>query len=293
MSPPWFLSDWSYKRMTQEIESIKPALSVVLDDGDFIINSTGPVGKAMAQAVLPLLASAKRVTIVTDGEMKVLKRGVAAGNGATGRHDDRVQAVATALSTTTPAPVTDTPAPPDIQDQFAADLAAGRTGEAAMGEQPAPTPGPSDPVAIPAATPAPASPARRQPQIFQDAAAPPAPELAEAEMERLLQEAAQAEADAARVAEDQRFQRQQAVQAQANDPVEEEATAPAADQPRRRRQRNLAVSGSPCGRCGGSGVAYRMDGDGSAVVDGSGHAITGVCNVCAGTGQVKKWGRGR
>jgi hypothetical protein len=77
---------------------------------------------------------------------------------------------------------------------------------------------------------------------------------------------------------------------QAGDPAEEEP--PAADQPRR-RQRNLAIAGSPCGRCNGSGVAYRIDGDGGAVVDGSGQAITGVCNVCAGTGQVKKWGRGR
>jgi hypothetical protein len=146
-------------------------------------------------------------------------------------------------------------------------------------------------VAIPTAKPAapsPAAPARRKPQIFQDAAAPPAPELAEAEMARLLAEAAQAEQDAARVAEDQRFQRQQAVQT--NDPTEEEP--PAAEQPRR-RQRNLAIAGSPCGRCNGSGVAYRIDGDGGAVVDGSGQAITGVCNVCAGSGQVKKWGRGR
>ena len=57
-----------------EIESIKAAISVVIDDGDFIINSTGPIGKAMSQAILPLVASAKRVTIITDGEMKVMKR---------------------------------------------------------------------------------------------------------------------------------------------------------------------------------------------------------------------------
>jgi hypothetical protein len=281
--------------MTQEIESIKPALSVILDDGDFIINSTGPVGKAMLQAVLPLASAAKKVTLIQDGEMKVLKRGKESGNGAASAPLAPAPAraeIAKKVFAGEQADSSASPGAPDIQDQFAADLAAGRTGEAAMGESPAPTPGPSDPVAIPAAKPAAAAaapaPTRRKPQIFQDAAAPPAPELAEAEMARLLAEAAQAEADSARVAEDQRFQRQQAVQT--NDPTEEEP--PAAEQPRR-RQRNLAVAGSPCGRCNGSGVAYRIDGDGGAVVDGSGQAITGVCNVCAGTGQVKKWGRGR
>ena len=68
--------------MPQEIESVKPALTVVLDDGDFIINSTGPIGKAMAQAVLPLLNSAKRVTIITDGERKVMKRQAGADSRA-------------------------------------------------------------------------------------------------------------------------------------------------------------------------------------------------------------------
>ena len=57
-----------------EIESVKPALTVILDDGDFIINSTGAVGKAMVQAVLPLAASAHKVTIISDGEMKVMKK---------------------------------------------------------------------------------------------------------------------------------------------------------------------------------------------------------------------------
>ena len=66
----------------------------------------------------------------------------------------------------------------------------GRISEAATGEVPSPTPGPSDPVKIP--TP------KRVPRIYQDAAAPPAPELAEAEMAKLLEEAAQAEQDAAR-----------------------------------------------------------------------------------------------
>ena len=68
--------------MTQEIESVKPALTVILDDGDFIINSTGPIGKAMSQVILPLVASAKRVTIITDGGMRVMKRNLAAENSA-------------------------------------------------------------------------------------------------------------------------------------------------------------------------------------------------------------------
>jgi hypothetical protein len=266
--------------MSQEIESVKPAISVVIDDGDFIINSVGPIGKAMAQAVLPLLAFARRVTVIADGEMKVMKRGAAAGNGAAPAPSavpaparteptKRVFAGEQADSSAPPAE------PADIQDQFAADLAAGRTGEAAMGEQPSPTPGPNDPVPVPAAKPAPAAPARRKPQIFQDAAAPPAPELAEAEMARLLAEAAQAEADAARVAEDQRFQRQQAVQAQAEPAAEpiEEALKP------RRRERNLAVGGRTCGRCAGAGKVMGESG------------FEGACPVCHGEGTVKSWDR--
>ena len=276
--------------MTQEIESVKPAISVVIDDGDFIINSVGPIGKAMAQAVLPLLASARRVTVIADGEMKVMKRGAAAGNGAAPAPSavpaparteptKRVFAGEQADSSILAAPTAE---PADIQDQFAADLAAGRTGEAAMGEQPAPTPGPNDPVAVPAAKPAAAAaaPTRRKPQIFQDAAAPPAPELAEAEMARLLAEAAQAEADAARVAEDQRFQRQQAVQAQSQaDPPSEPADEPAAQPRARRRERNLAVGGRTCGRCAGGGKVMGESG------------FEGACPVCHGEGQVKSWDR--
>jgi len=252
--------------MTQEIESVKPALTVILDDGDFIINSTGPVGKAMAQAILPLLAPAKRVTIVTDGEMKVMKRN---GTG---------QAPQTAAEHNAKRPASPpVSAGPDIQDQFAADLEAGRTGEQATGESPTPTPGPSDPVKIPA---------RRKSQIFQDAAAPPAPELAEAEMDRLLAEAAQADIDAAKVAEDQRFQRQQAVQAggepaqAGGEPAQVEPVAePAAAAPRKREPRQLATSGRACGRCGGGG---QIQGEAGFV---------GSCPVCHGEGQVKTWDR--
>jgi hypothetical protein len=242
--------------MTQEIESIKPALSVILDDGDFIINSTGPVGRAMSQAVLPLLASARRVTIITDGEMKVMKRN-GTGQMANGKAVDEVpQAIKPALPAA--------PAGPDVQESFISDIETGKTGEIATGEAPSPL-------------------ARSKPRIFQDAAAPPAPELAEAEMDRMLQEAAQAEQGAARAAEDQRFQRQQAIQN--NEPVEE-----APEQPRR-RERNLAVNTSACGNCGGSGQSVRIDSTGSAIIDGNGQVMSGVCQVCSGSGQVKAWGR--
>ena len=259
--------------LTQEIESVKPALSVIIDDGDFIINSTGLVGKAMAQSVLPLAASAKKVTIISDGEMKVMKRN---GNGTEAAMPSntpvldlvkRRYAEAQAnLVKATEAALASLPGP-DIQDQFAADLEAGRTGEQATGEVPTRTPSPDEPVKIPAA--------RRKPQIFQDAAAPPAPELAEAEMDRLLQEAAQAEQDAAKVAEDQRFQRQQAVQANV-EPVDAE---PAKQAPRKREPRQLATSGRPCGRCGGGGQIQGEAG------------FQGACPVCQGQGQVKTWDR--
>jgi len=257
-------------KLNQEIESVKPALTVILDDGDFIINSTGPIGKLMAQAILPAAAAARKVTIITDGEMKVMKRN---GNGV-GKVIDEVPATVkraaeaekrarTALSFNDG---------PDIQDQFAADLEAGITGEIATGEAPIPTPGPN------AATPI---PSRRKPQIFQDAAAPPAPELAEAEMDRLLAEAAQAERDAVKVAEDMRFQRQQAVQDgqdQTDPDTPTETTKPTT---RKREPRNLATTGKACGRCGGGGQ----------IMGDSGH--TGACPVCMGAGQIKAWVRSR
>ena len=152
-----------------------------------------------------------------------------------------------------------------------------QTGEQAMGEKPSPTPGPSDPVAVPVK--------KRKPVIYQDAAAPPAPELAEAEMDRLLAEAQQAEADAAKVAEDQRFQRQQAVQAAGRGPADQvEPSDVAAEQPAeaakpRRRERQLATTGRPCGRCGGGG---QIQGEAGFV---------GACPVCHGEGQVKTWDR--
>lgn len=254
--------------MAQEIESIRPALSVILDDGDFIINSTGSVGRAMAQAVLPLAAAARKVTIITDGEMKVMKRN---GNGAqvAKRADEipeTIKQVAERAEKRAKAALAFNE-DPDIQDQFAADLEAGRTGEQAMGEEPAPTPGPNDPVKVPA---------RRRPQIFQDAAAPPAPELVEAEMSRLLEEAAQAERESARVQEDQRYQAQQAVQAQA-DPVEDASVE--APKPRKREPRALATTGRACGRCAGGG---QIQGEAGFV---------GACPVCHGEGQVKTWDR--
>lgn len=245
-----------------EIESVKPALTVILDDGDFIINSSGPLGKQMSQAVLPLAASAKKVTIIADGEMKVMKRNPAAENKA--------QTLTQVPARTKPKVFAGEPAGPDVQDAFVSDLESGQTGEQAMGEQPAPTPGPNDRVAVPT------TPKRKKPVIFQDAAAPPAPELAEAEMDRLLAEAQQAEQEAAQIREQQRFQQQQAVQAGAEQ-VEQAAEPPA---PRRRtRERQLATSGRPCGRCGGGGQ----------IVGDSGFA--GACPVCHGEGQVKSWDR--
>jgi hypothetical protein len=259
-----------------EIESIKPILTVVDDEGDWIINSTGPVGKQAAQIILPLAAGAKKVTIICDSEMKVMRRNPAAENQALPTGKPNGQAAPTPPPPRRPSsPLADQPAAPDVQDQFAADLAAGRTGEQAMGEQPSPTPGPNDPVKVPAVP-----PSRRKPVIFQDAAAPPSPELAEAEMARLLAEAAEAEQAAAQVAEDQRYQRQQAVQAQVEPPADPAEPEPAAAQPRRRREpRTLAVGGRPCGRCAGAGH----------IVGDSGFA--GACPVCGGEGQVKAWDR--
>jgi hypothetical protein len=249
-----------------EIESVKPAISVIIDDGDFIINSTGPVGKAMLQAILPLAASAMKVTTIVDGEMKVMKRNPAAvGNGTQPKRS---------ASTVVEPTVVETPAP-DIQDSFVADLESGRTGEIATGEAG------NSPEAAAAPSPTVPAPVRRKtPRIFQDAAAPPAPELAQAEMDRLVAEAAQAEQDAAKAAEDRRFQAQQAVQA--GEPVEEVAAADpaAAAFPRRRpKERALATTGRPCGRCGGGG---RIQGDAG---------FEGACPVCHGEGQVKTWDR--
>ena len=261
-----------------EIESVRPALSVVIDDGDFIINSTGPVGKAMAQAVLPLAASAHKVTIIADGEMRVMKRGAGSENSQR-RSVSPLSSDATAANSAAPAS-TSAPAAsaaPDIQDQFAADLEAGVVGEAAMGESPSPTPGPSDPVTIPAR--------RRKPVIFQDAAAPPAPELAEAEMAQLLAEAAQAEQEAARVVEDRRFQQQQAVQAAAGpgsagqESIVDPAELSAKPAPRKREPRQLATTGRLCGRCAGAGQVQGEAG------------FVGACPVCHGEGKVQTWDR--
>ena len=253
--------------MSNEIESVKPTISVIIDDGDFIINSTGPIGKAMAQAILPLAAGAHRVTVISDGEMKVLKR-----NPATEVQSPQTAAQLNARRSASRPASPSIPDGPDIQDQFAADLEAGITGEIATGEAPKPP-----------------APIRRKPVIFQDAAAPPAPELVEAEMDRLLQEAAQAEVDATKVAEDRRFQAQQAVQA-GDDTAPAESEAPASP---RKRERNLAINGSPCGNCGGGGQSVRVDGTGSFIPDENGHPMRGVCQVCSGTGQIKSWGRGR
>jgi hypothetical protein len=245
--------------VTQEIESVKPALTVILDDGECIISSTGPVGKAMTQVLLPLVASSRRVVVIGDGEMKVMKR-----NGIGQTAAQQAVEVQKANRRAVSPPISDGP---DIQESYISDLESGLTGEQAMGEAPAPTTGPSDPIKIP-------SP-RRKPQIFQDAAAPPAPELAEAEMDRLLQEAALADQEASRVQEQQRFQQQQAVQAGA----EQTDAADTTPKPRKREPRALATSGRPCGRCQGRGQIIGEAG------------FTGACPVCLGQGTVKTWDR--
>jgi hypothetical protein len=99
-------------------------------------------------------------------------------------------------------------------------------------------------------------------------------------MDRLLDEAAQAEKDAAKVAEDQRFQQQQAVQAGVEASDAAPVSKPAA---RHREPRQLATTGRPCGKCGGSGQ--------TGVVSEAGEVFTGACPVCHGDGQVKTWDR--
>lgn len=252
-----------------EIESVKPILTVIEDEGDLILSSTGPRGKAMAQAVLAQSAGSKKITIISDGEMKVMKRsGIAEGGdgqAAVGHKqvpvEHSVNSAQRAVSRLPVPALNDSSS--DVQDEFIADVEAGVTGEVATGEVPAPA----------------SASKRRRPQIFQDAAAPPAPELAEAEMDRLMAEAQQAEQDAARQAEDQRFQRQQAVQAQteASDvPGEQPADA---SKPRKREPRQLATTGRACGRCGGGGKVMGEAG------------FVGACPVCQGQGQVKTWDR--
>ena len=121
--------------MTQEIESVKPALTVILDDGDFIINSTGAIGKLMAQSVLALTASAKRVMVISDGEMRVMKRN---GNGIAAKAIAELAAKLPAALAAHRAEFDASLAGnsgPDIQDQFVGQLERGETGEPALGRQ--------------------------------------------------------------------------------------------------------------------------------------------------------------
>lgn len=126
---------------------------------------------------------------------------------------------------------------------------------------------PETPEALPPSRPA-LPPSKR---IFQDGAAPPAAELVEEDYRAQL--AAQ-EAEQRALAQQEQFNSQNAVQEQ---PAEAEAEQPT----RARKPRNLAVAGSPCGRCGGAG---QIQGD-------SGHQ--GMCPVCQGKGEIQKWGTGR
>ena len=68
--------------MSQEIESVKPILTVIDDEGDLVFNSTGPRGKKMAQAILAMADGARKVVVISDGEMRVMKRNSSAENQA-------------------------------------------------------------------------------------------------------------------------------------------------------------------------------------------------------------------
>src|ERR1700722_7771669 len=109
--------------MSNEIESVKPILTVIDDEGDLILSSTGPKGKAMAQAVLTQAAGSTKVVFICDGEMKVMKRSGSGveQNGAQLQPPTkaaREHAVAAAIAESGP----------DIQESFISDLEAGKTG---------------------------------------------------------------------------------------------------------------------------------------------------------------------
>ena len=199
-----------------EIEQIKPALSVILDadSHDAVVQSIGPVAKQMLSAILPLLSSSPRVTVISDGDMKVFRN----KNGAPGKS---------------------VPLPP-------------------------PTP-PSEPAQETPASPFPKSARER---IQQDSAAPPAPELADEYMEELRKQ----QQEESQLREQQKFNSQDAL------PQEEEPSEPAPSV-RRRKERNLAIANSVCGRCGGGGQVMGEAG------------FEGMCPVCSGSGQAKSWGR--
>lgn len=199
------------------IESVPAILQVIEDDGEFVVRASKELGGKLAQGVLKSLTGARKVTYISDNDVKVFR-----------------------------APKNAKPTPPvaepqlhdvfDVQAEFEKTI-----------EQPEP----------------------KKPKIIQDGSAPPSPELVEdyeAEIKRQ-------QAEASALKNQERFNQQDAVQ----DPPPEE------EQPtvRKRRERNLDVAGSPCGRCGGGGQ----------IVGDSG--FSGVCPVCQGQGQIKSWGRGR
>lgn len=124
----------------------------------------------------------------------------------------------------------------------------------------------------PISAPVPHEPVPASRRIIQDESAPPSPELVEENYEAMMR---QQEREAQELARQDQFNRQQAVPPEA---VEEEA--PVAETPRK-RTRNIATPGSPCGRCGGGGSVMCDDG------------VTGACPVCQGKGQIQTWGRGR
>lgn len=56
-----------------DIEQVSPILTVICDDGDYIVRSSKEIGKKLGQVVLSQLTGAKRVTVVSDNDVKVFK----------------------------------------------------------------------------------------------------------------------------------------------------------------------------------------------------------------------------
>ena len=56
-----------------EIEAVAPILTVIEDDGEYIVRASKDSGKKMGQSVLGMLAGAKKVTFISDSDVKVFK----------------------------------------------------------------------------------------------------------------------------------------------------------------------------------------------------------------------------
>jgi len=56
-----------------EIESIAPILSVIADDGDYVVRATGTAGAKLAQPILAAIQGARRITYIDDAGVKMFK----------------------------------------------------------------------------------------------------------------------------------------------------------------------------------------------------------------------------